>query len=196
MPSFPVFSRQRLAGWVLPVLLLSLAACSPSHNWRLSRLDGVPLQALMPCKPERAQREVPLWGAAQPPVSLTMMSCAVGPHTFAVAALPLGSGNTPAAADAVQQARQAWMRAGWASLRLAVPAQAEAPPGWRAQPQTVAGAQQAQRWHGPGQDHQGQALQAHWLLAHNGRWLVQAALYGPPVADDVATTFFDALRFE
>lgn len=182
------------------VLCLVLAACSPAHNWRLIRLDGVPVQALMPCKPERAQREVPLWGTAQPPVRLTMMSCAVGEHTFAVAALPLLAGNAadpgPAAAAAVPQAMQAWMRAGWASLRLALPAAGEAPPGWQVQPQQVTGAQAAQRWQGPGANHLGQPLQAHWLLAHNGRWLVQVALYGPPVADDVATTFFDALRFD
>lgn len=190
---FFLFRPRRTAGGALSVLCLALAACSPSHNWRLSRLDGVPVQALMPCKPERAQREVPLWGMAQPPVRLTLMSCAVGEHTFAVAALPLQPG---VAAETARQASQAWMRAGWASLRLVVQPLAEAPVGWQARPQSVPGAVAAQRWSGPGLNHLGQPLQAQWLMADNGRWLVQAALYGPPVADDVATTFFDALRFE
>ena len=51
---FFLFRPRRTAGGALSVLCLALAACSPSHNWRLSRLDGVPVQALMPCKPERA----------------------------------------------------------------------------------------------------------------------------------------------
>lgn len=184
---------------LLPGMLvagLALAACSPSHNWRLARLDGVPLQALMPCKPDNAQREVPLWGPTQAPVRLHMASCTVGQHTFAVAALPLAAPAAGGAGPSPAQAEQAWRLAAWASLRQTVMPAQTAPAGWTAQPATVAGALGAQRWQGPGLNHQGQALQVQWLLAHNGRWLVQAALYGPPLSADLAETFFDGLRLD
>jgi hypothetical protein len=191
------FITRHWCGLAMALAGLVLLGCSPHHNWRLSRLPGVPLQALMPCKPDSAQREVPLWGPAQPPVPLHMMSCTVGQHTFAVASLPLAPQAAqagPAATPA--QAEEAWRQAGWASLRQPVPPLAEAPPGWVGVAQAVPGAQAGQRWQGPGLDHQGQPLQAQWLLAHNGHWLVQVALYGPPLADDVASTFFDGLRFD
>jgi len=198
MPVLSLSPSARSWPWLLAgLLLLLLAACSPQHNWRQSRLEGVPLQALLPCKPDSAQREVPLWGPAQPPVPLHMMSCNVGQHTFAVAALPLAAPAPGEAADRTPaQAEQAWRQAGWASLRQTVTPPQEAPAGWQMQTATVAGALAAQHWRGPGMNHQGQPLQVQWLLAHNGRWLVQAALYGPPLSADLAQTFFDGLRLD
>ncbi|MCU0926082.1 MAG: hypothetical protein MUF44_08585 [Hydrogenophaga sp.] len=68
--------------------LLALGACSPTFNWRELRLDGTPLQALMPCKPESATRPVPLAGT---PTELHMHSCKTGGLRFAVAWADVGS---------------------------------------------------------------------------------------------------------
>ena len=66
----------------LATLLLALSACSPTFNWRELRLEGAPLQALMPCKPETAQRSVPLMGK---PTALHLLACAIGGVQFAIA---------------------------------------------------------------------------------------------------------------
>ena len=180
----------------LGALLGALAACSPTHNWRQTRLQGVPLQAMMPCKPEHAQREVPLWGVAKPPVTLTMLSCTVGDHTFALAALPLGAPPTAGQDSTAMQAVQAWKQAGWTSLRQVPQGSDAAPLGWNGQAWQVAGARWAQLWRGPGSNHLGKVVQAQWLLAHNGQWLVQAALYGPPAPEEVSATYFEGLKFD
>ncbi|MFT4268410.1 MAG: hypothetical protein QM586_14520, partial [Xenophilus sp.] len=73
---------------MLPVVLLACAllaaGCDPAFNWREVPLDDV-LTALLPCKPDRASRTLPL-GEAQ--VTLAMVGCEAGGATFAVARLP------------------------------------------------------------------------------------------------------------
>lgn len=46
--------------WVALFLGLFLLACSPGLNWREVRPDQVPLSALFPCKPDAAERRIPL----------------------------------------------------------------------------------------------------------------------------------------
>lgn len=46
--------------WAVLLLGLFLLACSPGLNWREVRPDQVPLSALFPCKPEAAERRLPL----------------------------------------------------------------------------------------------------------------------------------------
>lgn len=175
-------------GWrgaVLAVAMLWLAACSPTHNWREVRHEGTPVLALLPCKPDRAEREVPLLGPDQPLARLQMMSCDVQGRTYVLAALAL-----PVAQPA-GEALARWRQAAWTSLRQTVPAQASAPPGWT---QVPTSASAAQHWRGPAVDHRGQALQAEvlWLAAPG--WLAQAAVYAPRVDADARQTFFESVR--
>ena len=62
--------------------LLVLAACSPAFNWRDVRPDGTRLSLLLPCKPDKAKKTVPLGGQ---PTALSMLGCDAGGVTFAVA---------------------------------------------------------------------------------------------------------------
>jgi hypothetical protein len=174
------------------VLALGLAACTPAFNWREARHEGVPLRALMPCKPDRADREVPLLGAGEPLVTLRMLSCGSAGVTFAVAVVRL-----PADADA-PAAMGRWREATWASLKQAVPASGgdAVPPGWVMRELAVPGAGQTQAWQGPALAHDGQPLQAWVLLTARGEWLVQAAAYGKAVQDDTLDTFFGAIGFQ
>ena len=65
--------------------LLTVTACSPTLNWREVRLDaGVSL--LLPCKPDKAQKQVPL---GPQPTTLNMLGCEAGGSTFAVAVAEL-----------------------------------------------------------------------------------------------------------
>ena len=67
--------------FVLAASLL-LPACSPAFNWRDVRPDNTALSLLLPCKPDKAQRSVPLGGL---PTELAMLGCEAGGATFALA---------------------------------------------------------------------------------------------------------------
>src|ERR1700761_8045790 len=90
----------RLAALALAVL----AGCSPTFNWREVPVGDDGVVALLPCKPDRASRRIPLGSEAVP---VEMVGCAAGGATFAVARATAGS---PAQADS-------WMKAWRAATR-------------------------------------------------------------------------------
>jgi hypothetical protein len=162
--------------------LLWLAACNPTFNWRTVPADGAAVQALMPCKPDRAEREVPLGG---PPAQLHMMSCDAGGLTFAVAWVDAGE------AERVAPALAAWRRATLAAVQ-ADPALAESPEAtW---PAALAGADVVQGLVAQGRDHRGQPISVRALHASQGARLFQAAIYGPSIPPETAASFFEGLQ--
>lgn len=204
---------QRSAWLLLLGACLVLAGCNPALNWRVARLDGAPVQSLLPCKPERAVREVALLGPTAPPATLRMMSCDSAGLTFAVSAVRLPEGAAANASAATTQTTPAtpdvsvlmdrWQLATWASLRqspaadsASTTAPASAPPGWAPESQPVRGAEQQRGWQGPGVAHDGRTLQARFVLAQRAGWLVQAAVYGPEWPAETGETFFGGLALE
>jgi hypothetical protein len=63
-------------------LALTALACTPAFNWREVAFDGLPVVALLPCKPDRGERSVPLAGA---PRQMVMAGCKAGEAMFTVA---------------------------------------------------------------------------------------------------------------
>lgn len=162
--------------------LLCLAACNPTFNWRTVRADGAPLQALMPCKPDRAEREVPLGG---PLATLHLLSCDAGGLSFAVAWVDAAE---PARAE---PALAAWRRATLLAV-MADPALAdEAAAQW---PAKLAGADHVMGLQTQGRDHRGQPIALRALHATQGQRVLHAAIYGPAIPAELATTFFDGLQ--
>ena len=162
--------------------LLTLGACSPTFNWRELRLDGTPLLAVMPCKPESATRSVPLAGA---PTTLHMHSCEAGGLRFAVAWADVGN------AAQVPVALAAWRSASLQSMRVASTPADDAPHGWTV---TVAGAPAAQGVKALGQNPQGQPVQTRAAYFAQGTQVYQAAVYGPKLPDEAVDAFFAGLR--
>jgi hypothetical protein len=80
------FSQQIIARTALlfiAILALSMGVgCTPAFNWRDVTFEGLPVAALLPCKPDRATRTVPLAGA---PRQMVMAGCMAGGATFTVA---------------------------------------------------------------------------------------------------------------
>lgn len=58
-----------------------LSGCGPALNWRDVTIGTTTLVALFPCKPDDAERTVPLAGGQQ---AMTMRSCHVDGATFAL----------------------------------------------------------------------------------------------------------------
>jgi hypothetical protein len=84
------------------VVVCVLPACTPAFNWREVSFEGLPVLALLPCKPDRATRSVPL---ADGPQQMVMAGCEAGGATFTVAIIDMGSAGK--VAPAVAQLRAA-----------------------------------------------------------------------------------------
>jgi hypothetical protein len=159
-----------------------LMACNPTFNWRTVRADGAPLQALMPCKPDAASRQVPLGGV---PTALQMRSCDAGGLTFAVAWADVGE------AARVEPALRGWQQATLVAVR------ADAASGAEPRPQVrVSGADRAEALSARGLDHRGEPIEVRAVHVVRGTHLHQAAIYGPSIDDDVARTFFEGLQVQ
>ena len=80
MPRSLSYASRAAIAWI------ALSGCSPSFNWRSVPLDGAPVTATFPCKPDHAMRSVD-WG--QGPVGLSMVGCEVDGATFAISHMPV-----------------------------------------------------------------------------------------------------------
>lgn len=172
----------------LAAMAWTLVGCTPGHNWREVRHEGVPGSALLPCKPDRAVRDVAMLGPDKPAAPLHMMSCDVQGRTFAWAAWPLEGAHQG------HEVIQAWQKAGWASLRQPVAAGEEAPEGWSMQTVNQTGALMAVRWQGPGVNHQAVPIDAHWLMLYTAEWAMQLAVYGPAASPELLELFWTEVK--
>lgn len=163
------------AFWLAMSLLL--AACSPTFNWREVRLDGGGIQTLMPCKPDTAERTVPLGPV---PVVLHMASCETGDITYALAWAALA-----APAD-VPAALQAWAAASGQSLRATQDSPWEPPP--------AGGAAHVMARDLQGQDHAGGPVEARAVYMAQGARVFQAAVYGRVLPAEHLEPFFSSLQ--
>lgn len=176
-------SRKLAVGWVATLLL----ACSPTFNWREARLDDTPLVALLPCKPDRATRTVPLGGT---PVSMRMMGCEAGGVQFAVAAVPL-----PNVAQAAQATQATELLTQWRMATLGNFAAVGSAPQPFA-PKGASGASQGQvlATHGRQSDGRAVRLQVAWF--RHGAHIYQVLAYGETLSGEVAETFLGSVALQ
>ncbi|MBK6615192.1 hypothetical protein [Ottowia sp.] len=168
-------------------LAAGLAACTPALNWREVRLEPVTAVALLPCKPDRVMRRVPLGGV---PTDLAVAGCEADGVTFAVMAASVPAGRAPDE-----------LLAGWQQATLANMQAAEA--GIARQPFRPAGGlplAHAQRVGAPGRRADGRpvAAQAVWTARAapgGGTELLHAVVYADRPRPDVADAFFAGIRW-
>jgi hypothetical protein len=197
----------RLPAPITAVFVLAfgvLSGCSPALNWRDVHMDPTRLNLLLPCKPEKLQKTVPLGG---PPVQLTMIGCDAAGATFAVAVANLGD---PARVGPVLAQ---WQALTLANMKAAPPdplAQgAKAPiasapasavgPGSRVLSLDVAGAGNVPApvlVQARGQRQDGTPVSGHAAFFAQGSQVFQAVLYADRIAPEVSDTFFSSLRFQ
>ncbi len=162
--------RAPLSTWrALAVLLLG--ACSPSLNWRETRITDTDLIAMMPCKPAHHQRTVPLAGLT---VTMQMTACDADGATFAIA-----HARIPDASAAPEVLAQ-WRKVTLANMGAGVAK--ESPPGSRLVAQGKRG------------DGSPVTLQATWFA--QGSRVFHAAVYAPAITSDISETFFSGLKFQ
>lgn len=156
-------------------------ACSPTFNWREVPVGNDGVIVLLPCKPDRATRVLPL-GTESVPVD--MAGCRAGGATFAVA---------HASASSLGQA-ESWIRA-WraaARLQLAGASVAETPailPRAAPSPAPV-------RLDTQGEGDHAEAAHVLWFAQQrpDGVAVYQATVVGSPSSSDALQTFFEGLH--
>ena len=174
-------AMRKIQGLLAGFSAFVLCACQPTYNWRDVRFEGTDIQAQLPCKPDRTQREVTI---AETAVSLQVAGCEAAGGMWVVITARL-----PASVDAAQ-VLQGWQAATWRTLQAQTP-QSQA---WSA-PKALSGAVrvQAQGLQANGQPTQAQGLWVAWPQGSAVQW-VNAMVYQPKIAGDAADTFFESIR--
>lgn len=160
---------------------LVLCACSPTFNWRDWPVQGTPLRATLPCKPESASRPVPLAGS---PVALHMDSCEAGGLRFALAWADVGQ------PPLVPVALAAWRAASLQTLQVRGRTADDPALDW---PVKVAGAPQARGVMSEGTDARGQPVRFRAVYFAAGTQVFQAAVYGVRLDEEALDAFFSGL---
>lgn len=166
------------------VLALSLgillAACSPTLNWRQVHPEGVDMTVLLPCKPDRASKSVPLGGRE---TLLSMTGCEAGGAMYALAVAELSD------AGSVGEVLAQWQALTLTHMRADASTQ-------QRKPMPVPGAD------GPsplllsarGSHPDGQAIEGQALFFARGARVFQAVIYAPRINAEAAETFFRGMK--
>ncbi len=172
----------RLSALFVLAASLLLPACSPAFNWRDVRPDQTGLRLLLPCKPDKAQRSVPLGGQ---PTELAMLGCDAGGATFALAVATVADASQSAAVQA------GWQTATLLNMKASGPARITPlkVPGASLQPPAVL-------VYASGQRADGQAVTSQAAYFAQGSQLFQAVIYAGKFEPEVAETFFASLQFD
>jgi len=161
-------------------LALVAASCTPVLDWRELRPEGAGLAALFPCKPDLHVRRVSLAGAV---VDLSLLACAAGGTTYAVAFADIGEPQR--AGRALEEMLAAAAR----NIASTAPV--------RALPLRVAGMTpyaQAMRQALAGRQFDGAQVQEQVAVFARGARVYQATMVGVRLDDEAVAMFFGALR--
>ena len=158
-----------------------MAACSPTFDWREVRAESAGLRAMLPCKPDKESRMLPMAGRQ---VKVEMLGCEAGGATFAVLSADIGD---PALAGEVLAQ---WKTSTLARLRSSAPPEAPfRPPGALALLQSL-------RVTATGQRADGSRVESEAAYFARGGRVFQAVIYAGQLKPEVADPFFSGLKFE
>lgn len=181
--------------WPTLAAAVLLAACSPTFNWREVPVAESGLTALLPCKPDRAERTLPL-GAES--VRVDMTGCEAGGATFAIAH---ASANGPAQAEAWLEAWRTATRAQLGKPEEAGASGASGASGDAQVTQAPATLQRAAATPAPlrldARKRGAAPVQILWFAQSQKDGTValyQATVLGAPSSNEAAQTFFEGLR--
>ena len=160
------------------IMVLGLAGCTPALNWRAVNLDGV--STWLPCKPDRAQRELEIGGQK---IQMEMMGCEAQGVMYAVShAKVLNPSESQAVAAAWQNASFKQMLAG-APQQSVFQARGEKP---------VTG----QFFKLAGARNNGQELKAQLAWVVLGDEIYHLAMYAQAITSEQADPFFSEVKIQ
>ncbi|MES2583778.1 MAG: hypothetical protein V4627_13745 [Pseudomonadota bacterium] len=161
------------------VLVVTTAACSPALNWREVPLQG--LVALLPCKPDHAERKLQLGAVA---VTMRMSGCEAAGALYAISHVQVADpAQLMATRDAWRQASLAGMQATTVSMPSSQPA---TPATGKAKT-----ALNPEKLDGKRPD--GSTVQAQLLWMTQGLDIYHVAVYGPKLRPEMTELLFSEL---
>ncbi len=166
--------------FLLITLTVSLFGCSPTFNWREVRFEGVSLKSLLPCKPDRASRQIEISGQA---LEMQMAGCEAGDMLFAVSYVALPDKN------ATQRLLAQWK----AGMLQSMQVQDEKSLVFN--PKFLPDVTDALKIEAKGHRPDGTAVRAQALWFANDSNLFHAVIYAAVIPQDVAETFFSGLVY-
>lgn len=173
--------RPLLPFTLIATLSILASGCSPTFNWRVIRVEPTALVALLPCKPDRGTRVVPLAGKD---TAMAMVGCEAGGATFAVAHADVGG------PEGVAAAMTAWRSAALLNMRgQTVVEQAQRVPG-------ADGAVPPVLVKATGRSAEGTPVQSQAVYFSQSGRVFQAVIYAETLPADVADTFFSGIKFQ
>ena len=164
----------------LTAVLATIAACTPSRDWREIRVDGDALTGLFPCRPERRERTVPVAGVR---LAMAMTVCATEGTTYAIAFVDVA--DPEAVGGALSALREAAVR----NIDGASP---------RETPFALAGTTpnvKAARVVVDGRLPDGTTVREHAAFFVRGVRVYQASVVGPAPVPEALETFFTGMKF-
>lgn len=165
------------------VLGLLTVACSPGLNWRDVRPTKAPLQALFPCKPEEAERRLPI---GEQTVLMRMLACEADGATFTLAYADIN--QAPRLGEVLEVWRTATLRQAKAAPTTGVPFL----------PKGALGLSQSTKVVARGEKPDGSAVTIHAVWFAQGSTVFQAAVYSSSRSADThlsaADTYFSGLK--
>lgn len=160
---------------------LGLTGCSPTFNWREVRVEPTALKAMLPCRPDKASRRVPMAGRQ---VELEVLGCEAGGATFAVMFADIGDPSR--AGEALTQ----WKIATLGNLRSSsAQERAFLPPG-------AQGLRQSQLVVASGQRADGSKVDSQAAYFARGSQVFQAVIYADGLTPQMSVNFFSELKFQ
>ncbi len=168
-----------LRRFLLICLVVLLPACSPTLNWREVRLVGGELKALLPCKPDQADRRQNIAGRE---LELRMLGCEAGGALYALSVVELGDA---AHASAVQAQWQA-------SLLGTLQASTSASSPWALKGAALSLAPLQLSAQGLRPDGRPLAARAVWFA--RGTRLYHAVVYADRIGNEMSEPFFSGLE--
>ena len=160
---------------------VALAACNPTYNWREVPAGPAAVRAMLPCKPDKAVRQVTMAGRQ---VELDGMGCDAGGATFAVFHADVGDAGR--SGEALAQ----WKQATLANMKAAtVQDRPFLPPGGlavRESLQVVAA----------GRRPDGSSVESQAAYFARGSHVFQAVIYASKLRAEQTEPFFSGLRFQ
>lgn len=166
----------------LPLLsAAALIACSPTFNWREVRAEPTPLKAMLPCKPDKGARTVPMAGRD---VSLEVLGCDTGGATFAVLHADIGD------ASRLGEVLAQWKTATLLNLR------SEAAREFAFRPSGALDLRQSLQVVASGKRADGSKVESHAAYFARGSHVYQAVIYSGELKPEIADAFFSGLKFE
>lgn len=161
------------------VLVVTTVACSPALNWREVPLQG--LAALLPCKPDHAERKLQL-GPSD--VTLRMSGCEAAGALYAISHVRVTDPSQ------LQATHHAWRQATLAAMQATSDSMPPRPPVSHSIGQAKA-APNPEKLGGKRPD--GSAVQAQLMWLNKGQDLYHVAVYGPKLPPEMTELLFSEL---